>query len=46
MVKKRAAQVLRIVEANREIRVSNGRHRPVIEAITSVCRQRVEQLTA
>lgn len=45
MVKKWAAQVLRIVEANREIRVSNGRHRPVIDAIADVCRQRARQLT-
>lgn len=45
IVKKKTAQVLRIVEERRKAFELSGRHRPVVDAIVEVCRQRAKQLT-
>lgn len=45
IVKKRAARILQVAESQREIFESSGHHRPVIDAIVDVCRERAERLT-
>lgn len=46
IVKKKTAQVLRIVEERRKAFELSGRHRPVVDTIVEVCRRRAGQLLA
>ena len=44
IVRRRAAAVVRSAEVHRDIARANGWHRPVIDAIVDVCRERAERL--
>lgn len=45
LLRKRAKLVLRSVEGNRRLAERNGWHRPVIDAIVDLCRERVAAVT-
>lgn len=45
LLRKRARAVLRSVESNRQIAEENGWHRPVIDSIAGLCRERVAAIT-
>ncbi len=45
LLRRRAKAILEMVEANRSLAIENGRHRPVIDAILDLCRERVAAIT-